>query len=103
MEVHHRLAGGRAHIHADVVAVGLKLFVEEVFCLPDEGEEGGLFGVASKRPATWRKGSSETSPAPMRHPIPGLPFLLLFENTSVEGIVDPEIPLFPQPIHLLCK
>ena len=51
MQVHHRLAGGRADVDADVVAVGVEAVVEEVFCLPDEGEEGGLFGVASKRPA----------------------------------------------------
>jgi len=66
-------------------------------------EEGGLLVVASKKPATWRKGRSKTPSAPMRHPIPGLPFLLLFKNTSVESIVNPEIPLLPQPIHLLCK
>jgi len=45
VEVHHRLAGGRSHVHADVVAVGAILFVEEGFCLPDEGEEGGLLFV----------------------------------------------------------
>ena len=45
MEVHHRLAGGRADVAADVVAVGMKLFVEEGFCLPDEGEEGDLLRV----------------------------------------------------------
>ena len=32
-------------VHADVVAVGVEPVVEEVFCLPDEGEEGGLFCV----------------------------------------------------------
>jgi hypothetical protein len=41
VEVHHGLAGGGA----DVVAVGVELFVEEGFCLPDEGEEGGQFCV----------------------------------------------------------
>jgi len=45
VEVHHRLAGGRSHVHADVVAVGAILFVEEGFCLPDEGEEGDLLRV----------------------------------------------------------
>ncbi len=45
MEVHHRLAGGRAGVDADVVAVGMKVVVEEGFCLPDEGEEGGLLCV----------------------------------------------------------
>ena len=43
--MHHRLAGGFSHIHADVVAVGTELFVEEGFCLPDEGEEGGELRV----------------------------------------------------------
>jgi len=43
--VHHRLAGGRAHVDADVVAVGVEVFVEEGFRLPDEGEEGGEFCV----------------------------------------------------------
>jgi len=51
VEVHHRLAGDLADVHADVVAVGVEPVVEEVFCLPDEREEGDLFGVASKRPA----------------------------------------------------
>jgi hypothetical protein len=41
VEVHHRLAG----VLADVVAVGVELFVEEGFSLPDEGEEGGVFFV----------------------------------------------------------
>jgi len=45
VEVHHRLAGGCSHVHADVVAVGMEVFVEEGFCLPDEGEEGDLFRV----------------------------------------------------------
>ena len=45
VEVHHRLAGGCSHVHADVVAVGTELFVEEGFRLPDEGEEGGLLRV----------------------------------------------------------
>ncbi len=45
VEVHHRLAGGCSHVHADVVAVGMELFVEEGFCLPDEGEEGGMLRV----------------------------------------------------------
>jgi len=45
MQVHHRLAGGFSHVHADVVAVGVAALVEEVFCLPDEGEEGGLLLV----------------------------------------------------------
>jgi len=45
VEVHHRLAGGGADVHADVVAAGVEVFVEEGFCLPDEGEEGGLFVV----------------------------------------------------------
>ena len=45
MEVHHRLAGGFSQIHADVVAVGVEPAVEEGFCLPDEGEEGGVFRV----------------------------------------------------------
>jgi hypothetical protein len=35
MEVHHRLAG--------VDVVGMAAFVEEVFCLPEEGEEAGEF------------------------------------------------------------
>ena len=43
VEVRHGLAGGGADVHADVVAVGMKLFVEEGFCLPGEGEEGGVF------------------------------------------------------------
>ncbi len=38
VQVHHRLAGGGA----DVVAVGVEAFVEEGFCVPDEGEEGGV-------------------------------------------------------------
>ena len=45
MEVHHRLAGGCSHVHADVVAFGVEVFVEEGFRLPDEGEEGGLLRV----------------------------------------------------------
>ena len=45
VQVHHRLAGGLSDVHADVVAAGVRLFVEEVFCLPDEGEEGGLLCV----------------------------------------------------------
>jgi len=45
VEVHHRLAGGGADVDADVVAVGVKLSVEEGFRLPEEGEEGGLFRV----------------------------------------------------------
>ena len=45
MEVHHRLAGGRAHVDADVVAVRVEPAVEEGFRLPDEGEEGDLFFV----------------------------------------------------------
>ena len=45
MQVHHRLAGDLADVHADVVAVGVKVLVEEIFCLPDEGEKGGLLVV----------------------------------------------------------
>ena len=45
VEVHHRLAGGFSDVDADVVAVGVAALVEEVFCLPDEGEEGGEFCV----------------------------------------------------------
>ena len=45
VEVHHGLAGGGADVHADVVAVGVEPAVEEGSCLPDEGEEGGLFRV----------------------------------------------------------
>jgi hypothetical protein len=45
VEVHHGLAGGGADVHADVVAVGMELFVEEGLCLPDEGEEGGELRV----------------------------------------------------------
>ncbi len=45
MQVHHRLAGGLSDVDADVVAVGVEPLVEEVFCLPDEGEEGGLLCV----------------------------------------------------------
>jgi len=45
VQVHHRLAGGRADVDADVVAVGVEAIVEEAFCLPDEGEEGDLFVV----------------------------------------------------------
>ena len=45
VEVHHRLAGGGADVHADVVAVGVEPVVEEGFRLPDEGEEGGLLRV----------------------------------------------------------
>jgi len=37
VEVHHRLAG--------VVAVGVEPAVDEDFCLPEEGEEGGKLGV----------------------------------------------------------
>ena len=43
--MHHRLAGGCSHVHADVVAVGMEVFVEEGFCLPGEGKEEGLFFV----------------------------------------------------------
>jgi len=45
VEVHHRLAGSSSDVYADVVAVGVELLVEEGFCLPDEGEEGGEFCV----------------------------------------------------------
>jgi len=45
VEVHHRLAGGFSDVDADVVAVGMRLFVEEGFRLPDEGEEGDLLRV----------------------------------------------------------
>ena len=45
VQVHHRLLGGGA----DVVAVGVEAFVEEDFCLPDEGEEGGEFRVEEVR------------------------------------------------------
>jgi len=45
------LPAGRYSGLADVVAVGVGPVIEEVFFLPDEGEEGGLFVVASKRPA----------------------------------------------------
>ena len=41
VEVHHRLAG--------VEAVGVEPAVEEDFCLPDEGEEGGEFRVEELR------------------------------------------------------
>jgi len=37
VQVHHRLA--------DVEAVGVEPFVEEDFCLPEEGEEGALLFV----------------------------------------------------------
>ena len=39
VQVHHRLPGGGV----DVVAVGVEAFVEEVFCVPEEGEECDLF------------------------------------------------------------
>ena len=42
VQVHHRLAGGLAYVHADVVAGRKELLVKEDFRLPDEGEEGGL-------------------------------------------------------------
>ena len=42
VQVHHRLAGGLP----DVVAVGVEPFVEEVFCVP---EEGGEFRVEEVR------------------------------------------------------
>ena len=45
VQVHNRLAGGGADVDADVVAVGMELFVEEGFCLPDEGEEGDVLRV----------------------------------------------------------
>ena len=45
VEVHHRLAGGGANVRADVVAIGVEPLVEESFCLPGEGEEGGEFCV----------------------------------------------------------
>ena len=45
MQVHHRLAGDLSDVDADVVAVGVEPLVEEVFCLPDEGEEGDLLCV----------------------------------------------------------
>jgi len=45
VQVHHRLAGGLADVHADVVAVGVEPAVEEGFRLPEEGEEGDLFFV----------------------------------------------------------
>ena len=41
VQVHHRLP--------DVVAVGVEPFVEEGFCVPDEGEEGGEFRVEEVR------------------------------------------------------
>lgn len=44
MEVHHGLAGGSPYVYADVVAVGVEVFVEEGFRLADEGEEGGVLG-----------------------------------------------------------
>jgi len=39
------LPAGRYSGLADVVAVGVGPVIEEVFFLPDEGEEGGLFAV----------------------------------------------------------
>jgi hypothetical protein len=45
VQVHHRLAGDLSDVDADVVAAGVEPVVEEVFCLPDEGEEGGLFFI----------------------------------------------------------
>ncbi len=45
VQVHHRLAGDLSDVDADVVAAGMEALVEEVFCLPGEGEEGGLFAV----------------------------------------------------------
>ena len=39
VQVHNRLAGGGADVDADVVSIGAELFVEEGFCLPDEGEQ----------------------------------------------------------------
>ena len=45
VQVHHRLAGGFSDVDADVVAVGMEASVEEVFCLADEREEGGLLCV----------------------------------------------------------
>jgi len=45
VEVHHRLAGGGANVRADVVAGGVVPVVEESFCFPGEGEEGGEFCV----------------------------------------------------------
>ena len=42
VQVHHRLPGGLP----DVVAVGVEPFVEEVFCVP---EEGGEFRVEEVR------------------------------------------------------
>jgi len=49
VQVHHRLAGDLSDVDADVVAVGVAAVVEEIFRLTDEGEEGGLFAVASER------------------------------------------------------
>ena len=45
VEVHHGLTGGFSHVHADIVAVGVELFVEKGLSLPDEGEESGEFCV----------------------------------------------------------
>jgi len=42
VQVHHRLAGCLADIHADIVAVGVELPVEVGLRLPDQGEEGLL-------------------------------------------------------------
>ncbi len=66
VQVHHRLAGVGADVHADVVAVGMQLFVQEGFPLLEEGEEGDLllarcveevgikYPSSTKRPSdTW--------------------------------------------------
>jgi len=103
VEVHHRLAGGCSHVHADVVAVGVVPVVEESFCFPGEGEEFCVGRVEEGGDVPGWGVPIRASSAPMRPPISGLSFLLFFENTPVESIVDPEISLLPQPVHLLCK
>lgn len=46
VQVHHRLSGGRAHVHADVVAVGVvETVIEQPFCLSAERQQCGLLLV----------------------------------------------------------
>ena len=50
VEMHDRLAGGRACVEADVVAIGVQLGVERLLDLVDEGEDCGSILVRGGEP-----------------------------------------------------
>ena len=92
MQVHHRLAGGRADVHADVVAVRVEPAVEEVFRPPDEGEEGGLLLVCGVEEARDVAVGDEEEVAG----IPCQPDIAHPASTEKLHELLPHVPLLPE-------